>query len=74
MRPPAASGSRRPAARPMNGRVERLCIFVGTTVAGYAGWYLGAAAGLEFFGCFLLSGVGSVAGVWLGWKLARRLR
>jgi len=54
--------------------VEKLCLFAGTTVAGYAGWALGAAAGLDFFGCFLLGGAGSVAGVWLGWRLARRLR
>jgi len=53
--------------------VIKLCIFVGTTVVGTAFWYLGEALGLEFFGCFLLSGAGSVLGVWLGWKVAKKL-
>jgi hypothetical protein len=52
--------------------VTKLCIFVGTTVGGYAGWYLGEACGLGFVGAFLVSGVGSVAGVYGGWKLARK--
>jgi len=53
--------------------VTKLCIFVGTTIVGYVFWYLGELVGLGFFGCFLLSGVGSVLGVWLGWKLAQKL-
>jgi hypothetical protein len=51
--------------------VTKLCIFAGTTVLGYAFWYLGELLGLEFLGCFLLSSVGSVAGVYAGWKIAR---
>ncbi len=51
----------------------KLCIFAGTTIVGYAAWYLGELLHFEFFGCFLLSGVGSIVGVWAGWKLARRL-
>lgn len=50
----------------------KLCIFAGTVVVGYAGWFLGAALGLEFFGCFLLSGLGSMLGVWVGWKVAQK--
>jgi len=42
-------------------------------VLGYAGWYLGDLLGFEFFSCFLISGMGSIIGVWLGWKLAQRL-
>jgi hypothetical protein len=53
--------------------MNRLCIFGGTMVLGYAGWYVGELLGFEFFGCFLISGVGSIVGVWLGWKLAQRL-
>lgn len=53
--------------------MNKLCIFVGTMIVGYAGWFLGGALGFGFFGCFLLSGAGSIAGVYLGWKLARRL-
>ncbi|MFI5335419.1 MAG: hypothetical protein ACHQ5A_01455 [Opitutales bacterium] len=52
----------------------KLCIFAGSTFAGYAGWFLGEALGLGFYGSFLLSGVGSVAGVWLGWKVAQRFK
>ncbi len=52
--------------------MTKLCIFVGTTVMGYAGWYAGDALGFEFMGSFLLSGVGSILGVWLGWKFSRR--
>lgn len=43
------------------------------TVAGWAGWALGEAIGFDFMGCFWVSGVGSLVGVWLGWKVARRL-
>ncbi len=54
--------------------MNRLLIFAGTAVCGYLGWLLGEAIGFEFFGCFLLSGVGSIAGVYAGWKAARRFR
>lgn len=53
--------------------MNRFCIFVGMTVVGYLGWFLGEWIGLDFFGCFLLSGAGSLLGVWLGWKLAQKL-
>ena len=53
--------------------MTKLCIFAGTTILGYAAWYLGDALGLSFFGSFLLSGLGSVVGVYAGWKLAQRL-
>jgi hypothetical protein len=51
--------------------VNKLCIFVGTTVGGYAGGFL-------FYGYGIMtqvvaSGVGSLVGVYFGWKLARRL-
>lgn len=52
--------------------MNKLCIFAGTIIFSYAGWYLGVLLGLEFFGSFLVSGVGSVGGVWLGWKVAQR--
>jgi hypothetical protein len=54
--------------------VTKLCIFGGTTIFGYAFWYLGQLLGLEFFGCFLLSGVGSIVGVFAGWKVAERYK
>jgi hypothetical protein len=54
--------------------VTKLCIFVGTTIGSYAFWALGDLLGCSFFVSFLLSGVGSVVGVWAGWKLAQRLQ
>jgi hypothetical protein len=53
--------------------VNKLCIFGGTIVGSYACWALGDALGFSFFGSFLLSGVGSIAGVYLGWKLAQKI-
>jgi len=53
--------------------MTRLCILVGTTIGGYAGWLLGDRLGLAFGWAFVLSGAGSLFGVWVGWKLARRL-
>jgi hypothetical protein len=44
-------------------------IFVGTTVCGYgAGWVF---SGYGLMAEFIASGVGSLVGVYLGWKLAR---
>lgn len=52
--------------------MTKLCIFVGTIVGGYAGWYLGELCGFDFTGAFFVSGVGSLAGVYAGWKAARK--
>lgn len=54
--------------------MNKLCIFVGTLVGGYVAWFLGDALGFEFFGCFLLSGLGSLVGVWAGWKVAQHFK
>ncbi|MBI2498120.1 MAG: hypothetical protein HYV75_09520 [Opitutae bacterium] len=54
--------------------MTKFCIFAGTTILGYAFWYFGELLGFEFFGCFLLSGVGGVVGVWLGWKVAQHFK
>ena len=54
-------------------RMTKLCIFAGMFVGSYVFWFLGEKLGWEFLGCFLLSGVGSLAGVYAGWKLARKL-
>jgi len=49
----------------------KLCIFVGINLGGYLGWELGGRFGTMT--AFLLSGAGSVVGVFAGWWLARRL-
>jgi uncharacterized membrane protein YeiH len=55
--------------------MTKLCIFVGTTVFGIGGSMVAGAFGMDMFsvGSFLLSGVGSVVGVYAGWKLAQKL-
>jgi uncharacterized membrane protein YfcA len=52
---------------PMN----KLCIFGGTTLGSYVGWFLFERFGL--LAAFAGSGVGSILGVYAGWKLARKI-
>jgi hypothetical protein len=56
--------------------VNKLCIFGGTTLFGILGGMLATAFGMEAFslGSFLLSGVGSVIGVYAGWKVAQHYK
>jgi uncharacterized protein YcfJ len=51
----------------------KLAIFVGTMLGDYTGWWAGEAFGLGFGWAFVLSGNGSMAGVYAGWKVARKL-
>ncbi len=53
--------------------MNKLCIFAGTLLGSYGGWFLGEALGLGFWWSFVISGIGSVVGVWAGWKVARKL-
>jgi hypothetical protein len=54
----------------------KLCIFAGTTVFGIGGGLLATALGMDSFslGSFLLSGVGSVVGVFVGWKVGNHYK
>lgn len=52
-----------------SGRVTKLCITVGTLVGGYVAGYL--ASGFGMMTEVVVSGLGSMVGVYLGWKLAR---
>jgi len=61
-----------PGVPAQTARVTKLCILAGSTIVGSAGWYLGELVGFEFLGCFLVSCLGSLVGVWVGWKVARR--
>jgi hypothetical protein len=70
---PISCGSPAARSRLTSFPVNKLCIFGGTMIFSYVGWYAGTLLGFDFFGSFLMSGVGSVLGVWLGWKLAQRL-
>ena len=49
----------------------KLCIFVGVNLGGYVGWELGDRFGTMT--AFLLSGAGSVLGVFAGWWAARKM-
>lgn len=57
-------------------RVNKLCIFAGTTIFGILGGLLATAFGMDSFslGSFFLSGVGSVVGVYVGWKVAQHYK
>ena len=48
----------------------KLLIFVSSTLFSYAGWYL--AEPLGFMWAFFISGAASLAGVYVGWKLAQQ--
>jgi hypothetical protein len=50
--------------------MNKLCIFVSSGVLSYVGWFLGDPLGLGW--AFLLSSIGALVGVYVGWKIARR--
>jgi len=50
--------------------MTKLFIWIGVFVGGWVGWFLGDLIGFEFFGSFMVSSLGSIAGVFLGWKIA----
>lgn len=56
--------------------MDKLCIFTGVAVFGLLGSVLAGALGMETFslGGFLMSGVGSMVGVYVGWKVAQKFR
>lgn len=47
--------------------MNKLCIFIGMTVFSSLGWWLGAHIGIMT--AFLLSGIGSMVGVYVGWRI-----
>jgi uncharacterized membrane protein YfcA len=51
--------------------MRNLCIFGTSALLSYVGWFLGDPLG--FVWAFVLSSIGALVGVYLGWKLARRL-
>jgi hypothetical protein len=44
-------------------------MFLGMTIGGYVGWWAGEAMGLELMGALAISTIGSLAGVYVAWKL-----
>lgn len=53
--------------------MTKLCIFVATTIGSYLGWWLGDFLGWGLGGAFIVSGIGSILGVFAGWKIAQKL-
>lgn len=49
--------------------MSRILIFVGMTVFGTLGWWLGDRFG--FAAAFVLSGIGTLLGVYVGWRINR---
>lgn len=49
----------------------KFCIFVGINAGGAVGWWLGEMIGTMT--AFFVSGAGSLAGVYLGWRVAMRM-
>jgi uncharacterized membrane protein YfcA len=51
--------------------VTKLCIFVGTTVVGYGAGFLVIEFGIMTQ--VIVSGIGSIVGVYLGWRVGQRI-
>ena len=49
--------------------VNRLLMFLGTTIGGYVGWWAGDYIGFGLMGTFLVSSLGSMAGIYVVWRL-----
>lgn len=49
--------------------MNKICIFVGITVFGWIGWWLGDRFGLT--AAYLISLLGSLVGVYVGWRIHR---
>lgn len=47
----------------------KICIFIGLNIGGAIGWALGERYGVMT--AFILSGIGSLFGVYGGWRAAR---
>ena len=51
--------------------MERRMIYVGMFLGGWVGWWIGGKIGLELMGTFLVSTLGSFAGIYLTWRIMR---
>ncbi len=49
--------------------MNRLLMFAGMTVGGYAGWWAGDAIGFGLMGTFLVSSLGTLVGIVVAWKI-----
>ncbi|WFB35989.1 hypothetical protein P3T73_17695 [Kiritimatiellota bacterium B12222] len=49
--------------------MNKLCIVIALTLLGWGGWWLGSKVGVMT--AYTLSGVGSLLGVYVGWRINR---
>lgn len=49
--------------------MNRVLFFAGTTLGGYVGWWAGEYMGFELMGTFLVSSLGSIAGIYVAWRI-----
>jgi len=49
--------------------MSKLCLFLGMTVFGWLGWWVGEK--ISFMTAFVLSSFASMAGLYVGWRLHR---
>ncbi len=47
----------------------RMMMFIGVTLGGWVGWWAGDYVGLELMGTFLVSNLGSFAGLYVAWRI-----
>jgi len=50
--------------------MSRLLTTMGMILGGYLGWWAAGALGFGLMSTFLVSCLGSAAGVFIGWKIA----
>jgi len=49
--------------------MNKLCIFIGMSALGWVGWWIGSLMG-DMTG-YVLSSLGSLLGVYVGWRINR---
>lgn len=52
--------------------MTKLLIWIGVCVGGWIGWYLGDLIG-GFGWAFTISSLGSIVGVFIGWKISQNI-
>jgi uncharacterized membrane protein SpoIIM required for sporulation len=50
-------------------RMNKICIFIGMMGFGWIGWWAGSQVG--FLTAYIVSGVGSMVGAYIGWRINR---
>jgi hypothetical protein len=49
--------------------MNKICITVGVVLFGWVGWWLGDKLDIGLMTSYILSGIGSLAGVYVGWYI-----